>query len=203
MFIKVKWSKGEIQDGKRLIEKRRKVLVSANDLFSELGYENTTMAMISQKTGISLISLLFLYSRKQKILDALVGHHLDVHAGIRAVTRTNPANSPLTCFRKEWDLTCEYMTDYGATLIAFSRNKSHCASWIQNLQEMQRLQDVELLDKACAIGELPTVNVVSLESVLRGTLWHLVIESAEKEDYSNFSTIPTRVKSLVLDPLMS
>ena len=60
MFIKVKWSKGEIQDGKRLIEKRRKVLVSANDLFSELGYENTTMTMISQKTGISLFSLLFL-----------------------------------------------------------------------------------------------------------------------------------------------
>ncbi|MCK9995719.1 MAG: TetR/AcrR family transcriptional regulator [Candidatus Krumholzibacteria bacterium] len=180
-----------------------RILASANDLISEIGYEGMTMGMVAKRSGISMKRLLSQFHNKQNVLDELVVCHINIHEGIRAFTRTNPRNSPLQSFRIEWELLCEYMSHHVATLQAYMRYETDCAPWIRDRIELHRNQDIDLLEKACNLGELPPLNVASLESVLRGTVWNLIFKSAQKKEKPvDFSSIPREVSAMVLHPLM-
>ncbi|RKZ13457.1 hypothetical protein DRQ50_10420 [bacterium] len=184
------------------LECRRKILVAANDLISEIGFDRTTMGMVAEKSGISLKMLTGRFSDKQQILDELVGHHLNILEGIRALTRSDPASSPLQCMKREWKLMCEYMNTYQGTVLAYQQNQPMVATRVQDRIKRLRDQDVELLEKACALRELPRTNTASLEAVLHGTLWTLILESVQEQEYGDFATIPDMLALRVLVPLI-
>jgi len=185
-----------------LEECRWKILTAANDLISDLGFDGTTMEMVIEKSGVSSKRPTSLYFDKQQILNDLVGYHIDVLEGIRAYTRNDPELSPLQSMQREWELMCEYMSNHQETLQAYQQNQSNMASWVADRIKQLRSQDVELLEKACALMELPRVNASSLEAVLYGTLWGLIIELAQEQGRANFTVIPGMVYSRILAPLM-
>ena len=144
-----------------------------------------------------------LYADMQQVLNDLVGHHLNVHEGIRALTRTDPDLSPLQSFLREWQLMLEHLSNHKGTLKAYLQNTSNFDPWIQERIIMHRNQDVELLEKARDLKELPRVNVRSLEAILHGTLWRLLTERVMKQGPADFETIPEVVSIKVLKPLLS
>ncbi|RLA19555.1 MAG: hypothetical protein DRQ56_05150 [Gammaproteobacteria bacterium] len=185
-----------------LKECRPRILSAANDLISEFGFEGTTMRMVADKSGLSVEKLKAEYSDKQQILNELIGFHLDVYEGIRIFTRTNPDFSPLQSFQREWELMCEHMNNNQETLLAYLQNQSNIASWIWDRINQLRSQDIELLEKACALRELSRVNAASLEAVIYGTLWSLIFEFVQEPGRANFTVIPGKVSSMVLAPLI-
>jgi AcrR family transcriptional regulator len=188
--------------GRDLEEFRRRILTAANDLISDLGFDGTTMGMVAQELGISSKRLTGQYLDKQQILNELVGYHLDVLEGIRAFTRNDPELSPLQSMQREWKLMCEYMNNHQDTIQAFQQNQSNIAPWIGDRIKQLRSQDVELLEKACALKELQRVNSASLEAVLYGTLWSLIFELVQEQGRANFTVIPEMISSRVLAPLV-
>ncbi len=185
-----------------LEEIRPRILNAASDLFSEFGYAGTTMSMLAVNSGVSEEMLKAEFPEKQQILNELIGFHIDVLEGIRAFTRNNPELSPLKSMLREWELMCEYMDNYRGTLQAYNQNRPIIAPWIGDRVNHFRSQDIELLEKACALKELPQVNAASLEAVLYGTLWGLIQESVQEQGGGNLTVIPGRVSSIVLEPLM-
>ena len=183
-------------------ECRQRILTAANDLFSEFGFGGTTMRMVAEKSGFSTENLGAKYSDKQQILNELVGYHIDVLEAIRAYTRNDPELSPLQSMQREWKLMCEYMNNHQGTLQAYQQNQSNMAPWIGDRIKQLRNQDIELLEKACVLKELPRVNASSLEAVLYGTLWSLILELVQEQGRSNFAVIPGMVSSRILTPLM-
>ena len=69
---------------------RQEILLTASNLITEVGYEIVTLAMIAERAGIPMKQMEGLYADMQQVLNDLVGHHLQVHEGIRALTRTDP-----------------------------------------------------------------------------------------------------------------
>jgi AcrR family transcriptional regulator len=185
-----------------LEERRPRILTAASDLFSEFGFADTTMMMMADKSELSLGKLKAEYSNKQQILNELMGFHIDVLEGIRAFTRNDPELSPLQSMLQEWELICEYLNNHQGTIQAFQQNQSNIAPGIRNRIERLRNQDIELLEKACALKELPVVNTASLEGVLYGTLWSLILEFTPRQEPASFTVIPGMVFSKVLAPLM-
>ena len=183
-------------------ECRRKILVSANDLFSEFGFDGTTMEIVAEKSGVSSKRLTGQYLDKQQILDELVGYHIDVLEGIRAFTRNDPEFSPIQSLLREWELMCEYMNNHQGTLQAYQQNQSHTAPWVRERIKRLRNQDIELLEKACALKELPRGNAASLEAVLYGTLWSLILGFNQNQGREDLTVIPDMVFSMVLAPLI-
>ena len=185
-----------------LEECRWEILTAASDLISDLGFDGTTMEMVTEKSGVSSKRLTSLYFDKQQILNELVGHHIDVREGIRAYTRNDPELSPLQSMKREWELMCEYMNNHQNILQAYQQNQPNMASWIRDRVKRQRSQDIDLLEKACALKELPRINPSSLEAVLYGTLWRLILEFSQNQGRENLTEIPGMVSSLVLAPLI-
>ncbi len=181
---------------------RPRILTAANDLISEFGFAGTTMRMLANKSGRSVEVLEAEFSNKQQVLDELIGFHIDVLEGIRAFTRNDPELSPLQSMLREWELMCEYMNNHQGTLQAYQQNQSNMAPWIGDRIKQLRNQDIELLEKACVLKELPRVNASSLEAVLYGTLWSLILELVQEQGRSNFAVIPGMVSSRILTPLM-
>ena len=181
---------------------RPRTLTAANDLISEFGFAGTTMRMLANKSGQSVEVLEAEFSNKQQVLDELIGFHIDVLEGIRAFTRSDPELSPLQSMLREWELMCEYMNNHQGTLQAYQQNQSNMAPWIGDRIKQLRSQDIELLEKACVLKELPRVNASSLEAVLYGTLWSLILELVQEQGRSNFAVIPRMVSSRILTPLM-
>ena len=174
---------------------RPRILTAANDLISEFGFAGTTMRMLANKSGRSVEVLEAEFSNKQQVLDELIGFHIDVLEGIRAFTRSDPELSPLQSMLREWELMCEYMNNHQGTLQAYQQNQSNMAPWIGDRIKQLRSQDIELLEKACVLKELPRVNASSLEAVLYGTLWSLILELVQEQGRSNFAVIPRMVSS--------
>jgi len=185
-----------------LEEYRRRILVSANDLFSEFGFDGTTMEMVAGRSGVSSKRLTGQFFDKQQILDELVGYHIDVLEGIRAFTRNDPEFSPIQSLLREWELMCEYMNNHQGTLQAYRQNQSHIAPWIRKRIKRLRNQDIELLEKACALKELPRENAASVEAVLYGTLWSLIFGFNQYQGRDDLTVIPGMVFSIVLAPLI-
>ncbi len=185
-----------------LEEFRPRILTAADDLISEFGFADTTMTMVADKSGLSLEKLKTEYSDKQQILNELMSFHLDVLEGIRVFTRNDPELSPLESMLREWELLCEYLNNHQETIQAYRQNQSDTASGIRTRIERLRNQDVELLEKASALKELPREDAVSLEAVLFGTLRSLIFEFVQEQGRENLTVIPGMVSSLVLEPLM-
>jgi len=190
-------------DTESIKDVRQMILVAANDLIAEMGYEKITMSLIVQRAGIPVEQLARHYANKQQILNDLVGHHLHVHEGIRALTRTDPSLSPLQSYQRELELVLEYMSNHRGTLQAYLENLSEIDPWIKDRIDLHRNQDVELLEKARDMKELPWVNAISLEAILYGTLWGLLREFVTKQSSTDFESIPRTVSSRVLEPLIS
>ncbi len=182
---------------------RQIILVAANGLIAELGYEQITMSMMAKRAGIPVEQLAEHYPNKQQILNDLVGHHLHVREGIRAFTRTDPDLSPLQSYLRELELLLEYMSKHRGTLQAYMENLSEIAPWIEDRIDLHRNQDVELLEKARDLKELPRVNATSLEAVLHGTFWGLLSECFTMTGTTDFEAIPGVVSSRVLKPLLA
>ncbi len=181
---------------------RQIILVAANGLIAEFGYEQITMNMMAKRAGIPVEQLAEHYPNKQQILNDLVGHHLHVREGIRAFTRTDPALSPLQSYLRELELLLEYMSKHRGTLQAYMENLSEIDPWIEDRIDLHRNQDVELLEKARDLKELPRVNATSLEAVLHGTFWGLLSDCFTKPGTTDFEAIPGVVSSRVLKPLL-
>ncbi len=137
----------------------------------------------------------------QQVLNDLVGHHLQVHEGIRALTRTDPDLSPLQSFLREWELMLEYLSNHRGTFQAYMQNQSNFDPWIKDRINLHRNQDIELLEKARDLKELPWVNATSLEAILHGALWGLLSEYVMNQSHTYFESIPRMVSSRVLEPL--
>ena len=182
---------------------RQIILVAANGLIAELGYEQITMSMMAKRAGIPVEQLAEHYPNKQQVLNDLVGHHLHVREGIRAFTRADPGLSPLQSYLRELELLLEYMSKHRGTLQAYMENLSEIDPWIEDRIDLHRNQDVELLEKARDLKELPLVNATSLEAVLYGTLWELISEHFTMTGTTDFEAIPGVVSSRVLEPLLA
>jgi len=178
------------------------ILVAANGLIAELGYEQITMSMMAKRAEIPVEQLAEHYPNKQQILNDLVGYHLHVREGIRAFTHTDPALSPLQSYLRELELLLEYMSKHRRTLQAYMENLSEIDPCIEDRIDLHRNQDIELLEKARDLKELPQVNVTSLEAVLHGTLWALLGEYVVEHNGADFESIPREVSSRILEPLV-
>jgi len=198
MMVKDPFSK----DIDSIKDDRQMILVAANGLIAELGYEQITMSMMAKRAGIPVEQLAEHYPNKQQILNDLVGHHLHVREGIRAFTRTDPALSPLQSYLRELELLLVYMSKHRGTLQAYMDNLSEIDPWIEDRIDLHRNQDVELLEKARDLKELPRVNVTSLEAVLHGTLWALLGGYVVEHNGTDFESIPREVSSRILEPLV-
>ncbi len=184
-------------------ECRPGILTATNDLISELGFDGITMKMVAERSGLSTEKLEKEYSHKQQILNELIGFHLDVHEGIRVFTRTNPDFSPLQGFQREWELMCEHLSSHQEIIQAYKQYESDLDPWIEGRIKQHRDQDVDLLEKACDMKELPRVNVASLEAVLYGTIKNLILGSVHKRPRSHFIAFPGTVYSMILVPLIA
>ncbi len=182
---------------------RQRILAAANNLIAELGFDQVTMAEIAERSEITIEQLEVYYSDKQQILDGLVGYHLGVREGILAFTRTDPSLSPLQRYQREWELTLKYMSHHQGTLQAYMQHQTDVAPWIQERIGQQRNQDIELLEEACDLRELQRVNPISLEAVLYGTLWSLILEYPPNRSSTDFEAIPGMVTARILNPLTS
>ncbi|RLB61422.1 MAG: hypothetical protein DRH08_13950 [Deltaproteobacteria bacterium] len=181
----------------------QRILATANNLITEPGFDKVTMAEIAKRSEITIEQLEVYYSDKQQILDGLVGYHLGVCEGIRAFIRTDPNLSPLQRYQREWELILMYMSNHQATLQAYMQRQTDVAPWIQERIGQQRNQDIELLEEACDLRELQRVNPISLEAVLYGTLWSLILEYPPNRSSTDFEAIPGMVTARILNPLTS
>src|ERR1700743_3077683 len=75
-------------------DKREHILVIAEQLFSEAGFDGTSVRDIAQKAGVNLAMISYYFGSKEKLLEALIVFRTDYAYGILEELNLDQSLSP-------------------------------------------------------------------------------------------------------------
>jgi AcrR family transcriptional regulator len=157
--------------GKREITKknnREAILASARDVFSELGYGETTVRDIIRRTGLASGTFYNYFKSKEEVFEALMDDSmLRIRPRIRAERLRSKtfeefmANSYRTYF--------EYLASDGATFQMIRRNPNALRVRMDTPEVLAGFQEIrEYIEEDIKTGKLPAVDAEYLMAALVG-----------------------------------
>lgn len=180
---------------------RSRILEAAGHLFLTHGYEGTTMKAVAEMAACSVGYLYKHFTNKQELLNVLLAVHLDVYTDIRGHVRKVEGLQGLDCLLRELELVCDYMVDRRALIPIFGERESSQSDALRRRMQIQRREDIAMLDLARLTGEIPDMDPAILSAVIDGAIWALFKDLAQTERREVFLSIPGIIDRLVFTPL--
>ena len=117
---------------------RERILVAANQLFSEQGYDGTPVSRIAAQSGMTTPNLYWHFSSKEELLFALLERmYLDWYEGMRAVIPDGTADVRLAAFVREYVRT-QLRTSEGRSYSYATLLTSLGKEWRSELRRIER-----------------------------------------------------------------
>ena len=117
---------------------RERILVAANQLFSEQGYDGTPVSRIAAQAGMTTPNLYWHFSSKEELLFALLERmYVDWYEGMRAVIPDGTADVRLAAFVREYVRT-QLRTSEGRSYSYATLLTSLGKEWRSELRKIER-----------------------------------------------------------------
>lgn len=117
---------------------RERILVAANQLFSEQGYDGTPVSRIAAQAGMTTPNLYWHFSSKEELLFALLERmYVDWYEGVRAVIPDGTADVRLAAFVREYVRT-QLRTSEGRSYSYATLLASLGKEWRSELRKIER-----------------------------------------------------------------
>lgn len=117
---------------------RERILVAANQLFSEQGYDGTPVSRIAAQAGMTTPNLYWHFSSKEELLFALLERmYVDWYEGVRAVIPDGTADVRLAAFVREYVRT-QLRTSEGRSYSYATLLTSLGKEWRSELRKIER-----------------------------------------------------------------
>ena len=117
---------------------RERILVAANQLFSEQGYDGTPVSRIAAQAGMTTPNLYWHFSSKEELLFALLERmYVDWYEGVRAVIPDGTADVRLAAFVREYVRT-QLRTSEGRSYSYATLLASLGKEWRSELRRIER-----------------------------------------------------------------
>lgn len=94
---------GEAAEG----DLRRRILAAASQLLKDSGMTALTTRAIAKAAGVQVPAIYRLFGDKDKLLDAIAEHHLEMFFAEKGAS-TEPNEDPLLAFRRSWDAQIQF-----------------------------------------------------------------------------------------------
>jgi AcrR family transcriptional regulator len=77
-----------------MADKREQILIVAEELFGDKGFDGTSVRDIAQKAGVNLAMISYYFGSKEKLLEALIVFRAEYHYGILEELNKDQSLSP-------------------------------------------------------------------------------------------------------------
>jgi AcrR family transcriptional regulator len=191
-------------------EKRAHILETAERLFSEGGYDGTSMRDIADAAGINVSMIFYYFGSKEKLLEALFEHGLTVIAGrINSVLQSDhlsPIEKLQQIIAKNIERAIQQQQFYKIVLteqiIAKNPAVAHIVSTLKTLQA-DAFRTIILEGQQKNIFKKQDIDAVFILNTLAGTIANTVIDQQFYCKYHRLGNLSTDEFNALIQPRLT
>ncbi|MFN8274968.1 MAG: TetR family transcriptional regulator [Flavobacteriaceae bacterium] len=183
-----------------LNEKQTKILLVAEKLFAEKGFDGTSIRNIAQEAQINIAMVSYYFGSKEKMLESLILHRIeDIKMQVENLSRENI--SPVEKINRFVELYIQTINKHKCfyQILLFEQSSKKREIDFQSFSEVKKA-NLEIFKKIIAEGQeqgvfKQNVNVTLIPSTIIGTLVHFrmsrphyehVLDLRTEEAYENY-----------------
>ncbi len=162
---------------------RERILDVALELFTEQGFDNTSLREIAERLGFTKAALYYHFASKDDILMAL---HLRLHAfGRRAMAELDEGPGDVARWLELLDEMIDEMLAYRLIFVMHERNQAALEKLHRKEHDQEHADLQEYLRTLLADRSLPTPVRVRMAFAIGGVMTNLVLAGTAFEDVAS------------------
>lgn len=169
---------------------KRKIIISARDIFSQYGFNKTTMSDIAKKTGMGKSSLYYYFKSKEEIFEKVVVYEADILKNelARALEKSKGAKEKLRSYINVRMIIFNKLSNYYNAV--FSDDLSHF-DFIEKVRERYNKEEIDIIQRILNKGieqgyfriENTELTAIAIFTAMKGLeiplFWHKVADNTE------------------------
>ena len=179
---------------------RQEILDTAQSLFAENGYFQTTMQMIADRVEFSVGYLYKHFSGKEEIYQEMVAFHLGRLDELRREAESQGL-SPLEEIRHTFQLVCHHFNKHRDFMRIFHEGITGACDQLMEGKKRHHQEIADKLLRAQELGEIRAYDPDLLSAAIQGATKELFTELARREGDNPFDCLPDMLFQLLIEPL--